>query len=102
MHVPHTKTDFMNICVCVIYDGEEYHIGISSAFEYPTKVTELVFKEGLDVNQAFYRAGLTKNPKIGSSEGAIGVLTHGRLTRKEHIKQGIAMALIHLENAQLY
>lgn len=97
MQVPNTKTNYMNICACVIYDGQNYHIGLSSAFEYPDNVTKLVFKDGLDINQAFYKIGLTKNPKVGSAEGAIGILTHGRLLRKEYAKQAITMALIHLD-----
>lgn len=97
MQVSNTKTNYMNICACVIYDGQNFHIGLSSAFEYPDNVTKLVFKEGLDINQAFYKIGLTKNPKVGSAEGAIGILTHGRLLRKEYTKQAITMALIHLD-----
>jgi len=50
------------------------------------------------MNQAFSRAGLTNNPKLGSQEGAVGLLTKGRLTRKEYTKQAIRTALIHLEN----
>lgn len=100
MQVPNTKTNYMNICACVIYDGQNFHIGLSSAFEYPDEVTKLVFKEGLDINQAFYKIGLTKNSKVGSAEGAIGILTHGRLLRKEYTKQAIIMTLIHLENRE--
>lgn len=102
MRVPNTKTNYMNVCACAIYDGQNYHIGLSSAFEYPHDVTKLVFEEGLDINQAFHRVGLTKNPKVGSSEGAIGILTHGRLLRKEYTKQAITMALIHVENSKKY
>jgi non-canonical (house-cleaning) NTP pyrophosphatase len=36
---------------------------------------------------------------LGSAEGIIGVLTKGRLTRKEYVKQAITMALINLENS---
>jgi inosine/xanthosine triphosphatase len=100
MQVPNTKTNYMNVCACAIYDGQNYHIGLSSAFEYPSDVTKLVFNEGLDINQAFHRVGLTKNPKVGSAQGAIGILTHGRLLRKEYTKQAIIMALIHVENSK--
>jgi inosine/xanthosine triphosphatase len=102
IEVPHTKTGMMDVCVCVIFDGEEYHIGLSSAFECPPKVMELVHGEGLDLNQAFHKAGMTDNPKVGSAEGAIGLLTKGRVTRKDYTKQAILMAMIHLENAKFY
>ncbi len=102
MQVPTAETGYMNICACVIYDSRNYHLGLSSAFEYPPEVTRLVFEEELDINQAFHRICLTKNPKVGSTEGAIGILTHGRLPRKEYTKQAIVTALIHLENSGGY
>lgn len=97
MKVPYSNSDYMNICACVIYDGQNNHLGLSPAFEYSQDVTKLVINEGLDINQAFYRVGLTTNKKIGSAEGTIGFLTNGRLIRKEYTKQAIMMALIHLE-----
>ncbi|MBI2544981.1 MAG: inosine/xanthosine triphosphatase [Candidatus Aenigmarchaeota archaeon] len=98
MQVPKTKTGHMNIDACAIYDGKEFHIGLGSGFEYPKEVTRLVFEEGLDIDDAFHKAGITDNDDIGSFEGAIGILTKGRLPRKEYTKQAIRMALIHLEN----
>jgi inosine/xanthosine triphosphatase len=102
MKVENTKTDYMNICVCAIYDGKNFHIGFSSAYEYPAEVTKLVINEGHDINQAFYKLKLTDKKRVGSEEGAIGILTKGRLKRKEYTKQGIVMALIHLENSELF
>ncbi len=102
MKVPNTKTGYMDVCVCAIFDGKNFHIGLSSAFEYPTNVVKFIFEEGMDATQAFNKIGLTKNPKIGSSEGAIGILTKGRLIRKEFTKQAIVNALIHLEFPELF
>ncbi len=102
MKVSHTKTGYMDFCACAIYDGKNHHLGLSSAFEYPLEVTQLVFKKGLDINQAFYKTGLTKDPKVGSAGGAIGILTKGRLLRKDYTKQAITMALIHLENKKIF
>lgn len=102
MKVPNTKTGLMDVTSCAIFDGKTIHLGLSSAFEYPIEVTKLVLNEGLDINQAFHKLGLTYNPKIGSSEGAIGMLTKGRLKRKEYTQQALRTALIHLENPELY
>ncbi len=102
MRVHWAKTGCMNVCVCDVFDGREHYLGLSSAFEYPLEVVRLVLKEGLDVNQAFHKIGLTDNPKIGSDEGAIGILSRGRLMRKEYSKQAITMALVRLENKELY
>lgn len=29
MAVPQTKTGFMDVCVCAIFDGKEFHLGLS-------------------------------------------------------------------------
>lgn len=102
MKVPETKTGYMDVTCCAIFDGKKIHLGLSSAFEYPIKVTKMVFEEGLDINQAFFKTGLTDNPNLGSAEGAIGFLTKGRVLRRDYTKQAIYMALIHLENPELY
>jgi len=98
MSVPMTKSGYMDVCVCAIYDGKECHLGLSSAWEFPNpEVTNLIIKEGLDTTQAINKAGLTNNQNIGSEEGAVGLLTKGRMTRKEYTKQALRTALIHLE-----
>ena len=102
MPVPQTKTGYMNFCVCAIYDGRQCHLGLSGAFEFPIKVTKIILERGVDANEAFYLSGLTEKRKIGSEEGIIGFLTKGKLMRKEYTKQAIQMALVHLENPELY
>lgn len=102
MEVPHTKSGYMDFCACAIYDGKKFHLGFSSAFEYPKEVIRLIFEEGLEVDEAYHKLGLTDNARIGRSEGVIGQLTKGRLPRKEYTKQAIRTALIHLENPELY
>ncbi len=97
MAVPKTKTGFMDVCACAIFDGKEYHLGLSSAWEVPKKIMYHMLNDRLDMNQATFKAGLTKNPQIGSKEGLVGILTKGRLTRKEYTKEAIRTALIHLE-----
>jgi len=102
MQVPYTKTGEMDVCVCAIYDGRNYHLGLSCAFEFPPKVIELIHTKGLDANEAFFKCRLTDKEKIGAEEGAIGLLTKGKVTRKDYTKQAIKMALIQLENKDLY
>jgi len=98
MRVPHTKSGYMDVCACAIYDGDAFHIGLSGAWEFPDpKVTELMVEDGLDMSQAINKAGLTSNPLIGSEQGAIGILTKGRTDRKEYTKQALRMALIHID-----
>ncbi|HVO28876.1 MAG TPA: inosine/xanthosine triphosphatase [Candidatus Paceibacterota bacterium] len=98
MHVPLSKTGYMDVCVCAIYDGKDFHFGLSSAWEFPNKkVLDYMLNEGLDMSQAINKAGMTTNPKIGSEEGAIGILTKGRLTRKAYTTEALRTALIHID-----
>ncbi len=100
--VPYAKTGYMDVTACVIYDGQEYHQGLSGSFEYPKETTRLVLKEKMDISSAFRKQGLTDKARVGAEEGAIGVLTKGRLPRQAYSQQAITMALIHLENEELY
>ncbi|MBI2125204.1 inosine/xanthosine triphosphatase [Candidatus Woesearchaeota archaeon] len=88
----------MEFTACVIYDGRDNHFGFSSAFKCPDAVYQIMQKDGLNLNDACYKAGLTQNPEIGKSEGIIGILTKGRKTRKDYTKDAIIMAMIHVEN----
>ena len=97
MAVPNTKSGFMDVCVCAIYDGQEFHLGLSSAWEAPKIITEHMIKGGLDMTQAAVKAGYSANKNLGAAEGLVGIMTKGRLDRKGYTKQAITTALIHLE-----
>ena len=97
MPVPFTKTGYMNLCVCAIFDGKEFHIGFGSSYEYPLVIMDLVLNKGKDISEAYKEAGFTEHEKIGEAKGAISVLTKERLIRKDYAKQAIMMALIHLD-----
>jgi len=97
MAVPHTKTGHMDVCVCAIFDGSEYYLGLSSAWEAPSRVMHYIIEEGMDMNEAAYKAGLTDNMNVGAAEGLVGIVTRGRLTRKAYTKEAVRTALIHLE-----
>ncbi len=97
MEVPYTRTGYMDICVCAIYDGADYHHGISSAWECPVDVTKMMLEDGMNMSEAFYKSGRTDDPSIGSSIGVISVLTGGRVDRKAYTMQAIHMAMIHLK-----
>ncbi|HEY4499651.1 MAG TPA: inosine/xanthosine triphosphatase [Candidatus Paceibacterota bacterium] len=102
MQVPNTKTGYMDFTVCAIYDGQRFHLGLSPALECPPIVIQRVFADNLDLDGALHQSGITQNQDIGSAEGMIGLLTKGRITRKDYTKQAIMMAMIHLENKEYY
>lgn len=102
MKVPQTKSGYMEVAVCAIYDGEQIHMGLSQAYEWPKKVIEAIVKLGMDGSQAMKAAGLTQHEKLGEHEGFVGVFTKGRSNRTEYNKAAVVMALMHLENPEHY
>lgn len=97
-----TQTGFLEACICCIYDGVNHLIGLSCGFEVPPHILELVVEKNRDLAQACFDAGVTTNEKLGSAEGLVGILSKGRIDRKEYTKQCIATALFQLENADWY
>lgn len=102
MDVPFTKSGQMDVCACSIYDGSGHNLGLSEAFEFPTEMMQIIREQGVDANEAAFRAGLTKKRKIGSEMGVIGLLTGGRITRKDYTVQAVDMALLQIINSGLY
>lgn len=96
------QTGFLEACICCIFDGRDFHIGLSCGFEIPPPILALVLDKNRDLGQACYESGITANSKLGAAEGLIGILTKGRVNRKEYTKQCITTALIQLENAVWY
>ncbi len=45
IEIPNTKTGFMLISACAIYDGQTFHIGLSSAFELPPKIMKQILEK---------------------------------------------------------
>jgi len=97
-----TATGFLEACVCVIYDGSQYIVGLSCGFEVPSAILKFVLEDKMDLSQACYASGITKNAHLGSSEGLIGVLSKGKINRKEYTKQAIVSALIQIQSFEYY
>jgi inosine/xanthosine triphosphatase len=102
MEVPETKSGYMEIAFCAIFDGKQIYLGTTSAFEWPKKVLEGILNKGMDGSQAMKAAGLTQHEKLGEHEGFVGIFTKGRMNRTEYNKTAIMMALMHLENPEHY
>ena len=94
-HVPGpTAMTWFDVCACVIIDKHgDASVGLSGMWELPHPVVQRVAK-GRNLTEAFVEAGFSTNNKLGEAEGAIGVLSEGRVTRKDYTKQAIEMALI--------
>jgi len=102
IHVPYSKTGYMEIAACAIYDGEQVHIGLSPACEWPKTVIDGILNKGLDGSQAMKAAGLTQEEKLGANKGFIDVVTNGRMDRTAFNKAAVTMALVHLEFPEYY
>lgn len=98
MQIPHTKSGYMDTTACALYDGKEFHMGLSPCVELPKRVIDKAIHESMNLNDACRSAGLTDKRELGNEEGFVGILTGGRITRKEYTKQAIIMAMVHLEN----
>ncbi len=93
---------YMDHTVCVVYDGKQDYIGFSPAFRLPRAMLPLIFKEGMDLNQASQKLELTTKEELGNAEGLVGILTKGVMDRKAYMKPAVIMALASWENRDLY
>jgi inosine/xanthosine triphosphatase len=98
MPVRLAKSGYMELTACAIYDGKEFHLGLTSAWEFPNpEVMRRVVDEGMNLNDAVHAAGMTENPELGKAEGAVGLVTKGRIDRKGYTKEALRMALVHID-----
>lgn len=102
MVVPQTKSGYMEVAVCAIFDGKQIHLGLSEACEWPKLAIDAILNKGMDGSQAMKAVGLTSHEKLGEHEGLISILTKGRMNRTTFNKSAVKMALLHLENPELY
>ncbi|MBI4116759.1 DUF84 family protein [Candidatus Pacearchaeota archaeon] len=100
--LPHSGSSYFDVCSCAIYDGKDFYLGISEAFEIPKKLSDLIRDENFDLSRATRKAGLTSSEKIGNEKGIINILSGGRFTRGEQIKKSLQTALMRLENPRYY
>lgn len=101
--IPYTETGYMETGVCAIYNGSNIFLGLAPAYEWPKAVTDLIVSGKADGSQAFKQLGLTHHEKLGAVKGGIiGVLTDGKMTRENFTMYSIMMALIKVDNPEMY
>jgi len=96
---PNTK--HMDFCVCAIYNGKNFAFGFSPAFPLPKSFSEIIEK-GLELDAAAYETKQTDNREIKKESGIIGIWSKGIVTRKTYTIPAIQMALISLQNSELF
>lgn len=98
IEVPYSKSGYMDVTSCAIFDGTEYHLGISSAWEF--KDAEIFRAIGAgegEMTDVLVERGVFASGDERSGNGAIHYATKGRLDRKTYTKEAIRMALIHID-----
>lgn len=102
MEAPETSSGYLHVSVCCVYDGIKCYTGLSIGFEIPPQILTLILNQKMDLTQACLHSGITRNTNIGSTEGLIGILTQGKVDRKEYSKQCVMAAVLQLENDHWY
>lgn len=102
LEVPQTKTGYMEVAMCAIWDGERIALGGSPLYEWPIAVADGILNQGLDGSQALKQAGITTHEKIGTAQGGIHILSNSRMDRTELNRLAVMMALIQLEHPAHY
>ncbi len=100
--VNQTKSGYMDTTVCAIFDGKNFHLGLSSCFEYPKKMIEMIFQENKEISDIAIELGFTNDRAFREDSGMIGILTKGILTRTKYSEQAVHTAMIHLLNKGYY
>jgi len=100
--VPHTKSGYMDTSCCVIYDGNNYHIGFSSCFEYPKQMIDSIINDWGEISDIAVNMGFSEDREFRQWLWMVWVLTKSRVTRINYTYQAVQMALIHLENPKYY
>ncbi len=83
----------------VVSDGKNVGEARTATFELPHEVSRLIF-QGLELGDADDRVFQKENSK--QKNGAVGLLTHDRLTRETLYAQAMTLALIPFLNRKLY
>ena len=102
MKVADTNTGYVDVCVCIIYDGENFFLGMGPGLEFPKNVVKDIFENGMNASDSTRKNGLTESEYIGHEEGIVGILTRGKINRKEYHKSSVIMALLQVLNKELY
>jgi inosine/xanthosine triphosphatase len=107
--VPFTRTGYVNFGCCAIFDGARHALGFSSGFEYPRQCTERAAKARVPVGDTFdevfsFLTGACPPESAPSSLtiGNVGMLTGGRLVRRDYTRHAVLCALAQLRHPQFY
>ena len=94
MMVPRTRTGYLEVTCCAVYDSRRFAVGLSSGVEYPQNVMDMILKEGKEAGVAVREAGLREGTDPAVDD--ITILTSGKITYYELAGQALKSALSQL------
>ncbi len=87
-------TGHLNVTVCVVFDGKRTYIGSGPGFELPFTVLSYILQDGLTLDEAMLKAGLTESQRVGYEEGGnTAIITNNRRTKKEDVQVAVMFAI---------
>ena len=86
-----SKTGWVDTAAVAIFNGKEFYLGFTPMFEYPKKIVEKALEEKSTTGEAMEKIYGIKNP--ARTEGAIGWITKGKMTREQLHEYGVICAL---------
>ena len=102
MQAPLIESGYVNFTVVVIFDGINAYVGHSTGFPLPVAMLKGL-GEGDEIDKIVYDLKISDVPNVGKVDGGfLGILTKGRVSRKDYTKQALRMAMIPLENKELF
>ncbi len=81
---------YFDTCHVALYDGATYYEGGAQYFEVPHRIVSAIKNEGKELGHFFE----------GQGQGAIGVLTQGRIDRQKQIHSAALLAIARLRNKE--
>lgn len=90
----------MDVCICILFDGDSHYLGYSPAFTLPLSVSDLV-QSGMELNNAFLKARSTSDADRNAKGGVIDFLTDDNMNRQTFTELAVMMALAHYNHPVL-
>ena len=99
--------ELINLGCAVVTDGRKISLGLSSGFAYPPECARRAAQDRTPIGELFdtlwaAREGTRSGVPSVESEGNIGKLSLGELTRSEYARHAIVCALLRFLHPELY
>lgn len=91
----------IDVCICAVYNGTDFALGLSHMFEYSPEIIDIILKEHSDIGEIFLSLPMPQLKKNIVKVGATEFLTGKGLCKNDYTKRAILTALLQLENIKI-